>query len=207
MIKEKYITRFISVIFNPLLMPTYSLLIIFNLNVYFSLLLPAAVKWRLISLVFILTFLFPLFILLIMLKRNIIKSIEMKTREERVFPLLITAVFFYINYYLFKNIQVSPIFNYFILGATFGVIFTLIVNFWWKISVHMIAIGGLFGTLLGISFVFLVEINYLILLVIFISGLVGYARLKAKAHNSLQVYSGFLAGTLIMLLIWHYSNA
>ncbi len=202
MIKEKYITRFISAVFNPLLMPTYSLLIIFNLNVYFSLLLPAAVRWRLISLVFILTFLFPLFILLIMLKRKIIKSMEMKTREERVFPLLITAVFFYINYYLFKNIQVSPIFNYFILGATFGVIFTLIVNFWWKISVHMIAIGGLFGTLLGISFVFLVEINYLILLVIFISGLVGYARLKAKAHNQLQVYSGFLAGTFIMLLIF-----
>jgi membrane-associated phospholipid phosphatase len=40
------------------------------------------------------------------------------------------------------------------------------------------------------------------IITVIISGLVGFARLKLKAHNQAQVYTGFLTGAFIMLLFF-----
>lgn len=200
---EKYIAKTISVLFHPLLIPTYTMLILLNIDIYFALLIPDPAKWRLLILIFVLTFLFPSFITIILLKRRIINSLEMKTREERIFPILITALFFYLTYFLFKKLDLAVVFNYFALGATLLVIIALFINFFWKISIHMVALGGMFGSLLGISLSFLIELPLLLTLVILIAGLTGYARLKTGSHIPSQVYIGFLSGAVIMLaLFW-----
>ncbi len=196
---ERKIAKTISILFNPLIVPTYSMLLLFQLDVYFALVVPVDSRWKLTLMIFILTFLFPTLITLIMLKRGVIKSIELETREERVFPFIITAGFFYLCYYLLKSLPIATIYNYFALGATFLIIIALIINFFWKISIHMMALGGMFGLFLGVSIMFLVDIPYLIFLVILISGLTGFARLKLKMHTQAQIYAGFAAGAFLML--------
>ncbi len=200
---ERYIAKTISVLFHPLLIPTYTMLIMFNLDVYFSMLIPDPAKWRLLILIFSLTFLLPSFITVILLKRKVIGSLEMKNRDERVFPILITALFFYLTYFLFKKLELAAVFNYFALGATLLVIIALLINFFYKISIHMLALGGMFGSLTGISFIFLIDLPILLILIIFISGITGYARLRLGHHKPSQVYTGFLSGALVMIsLMW-----
>lgn len=199
---ETKLAKAVSFIFHPLLIPTYALIILFNLHAYFALIIPQIAKWQIIGLVFIITSILPLFFIFLLLKNGVIKSFYMHKREERNFPFIIVAIFYFLTYYLFRQIQIAPLFYFFILGATLLIITTLIINLFWKISIHMIAIGGLLGTLLGISFMFNMNIPFLILLVILCSGLIGFARLKLNSHSPPQIYAGFLTGVSIMLLLF-----
>jgi len=199
---ETKIAKILSLVFFPLLIPTYTLLIIFNINVYFSMIIPQLAKLQILGMVFLITFIFPLFMMILFQRIGIIKSLYMKTKEERTLPYLMTIIFFYLTSYLLKQIQISPIFYYFILGATFLIIITLIINFFWKISIHMIGIGGMLGTFMGLSFLWMIDISFLIILLVLCSGVTGYARLKLNAHNPAQIYSGFLLGTSFMLFLF-----
>ena len=199
---ETKIAKILSLVFFPFLIPTYTLLIIFNMNVYFSMIIPQLAKLQILGMVFLITFIFPLFMMILFQRIGIIKSLYMKTKEERTLPYLMTIIFYYLAYYLLKQLQISPIFYYFILGATFLIIITLIINFFWKISIHMIGIGGMLGTLMGLSFLWMIDIPFLIILLVLCSGITGYARLKLNAHNPAQIYSGFLLGTSFMLFLF-----
>lgn len=196
---ENKIARFLSILFHPLLMPTYAMILLLNLQVYFAMVIPDSGKWRLIGMVFLLTFVFPTIMSLFFIRLKIIKSLEMRTREERVFPFIMTGLFFYLTYFLFKSLNISPVYTYFVIGATFLVVLALIINFFWKISIHMMAIGGMFGTFLGVSLVFFVSLPATIISLVAVAGLTGYARLKLDTHSPAQVYSGFLIGAIVML--------
>ncbi len=199
---ETKIAKILSLVFFPLLIPTYTLLIIFNINVYFSMIIPQLAKLQILGMIFLITFIFPLFMMILFQRIGIIKSLYMKTKEERTLPYLMTIIFYYLASYLLKQLQISPIFYYFILGATFLIIITLIINFFWKISIHMIGIGGMLGTLMGLSFLWMIDIPFLIILLVLCSGVTGFARLKLNAHNPAQIYSGFLLGTSFMLFLF-----
>lgn len=196
---EKKIAKIISIIFHPLLIPTYALLLLINTNTHFTLALPEKLRYITVLFVFLTSFVFPLLIMLILLKVGKIKSLEMKTRQERVLPLLIVAVFFYITYYLLKQGPYFALFNIFMLGATLLVIISLLINYTYKISIHMLALGGMFGTFAGFSIAFNLRLTTLLYLIVFVSGITGFARLRLDAHAPSQVYSGFALGTVFML--------
>jgi hypothetical protein len=137
-----------------------------------------------------------------MKRKGMIKSIQLETREERVFPLIITIIFFFVAYYMLRHIEVLELFHFFLIGSTLLVIIALLINFLTKISIHMIGVGGITGTLIGLSLRMNADLVVLINISLILSGLTGYARLKLKAHNQSQIYSGFLCGLLIMLIIF-----
>ena len=62
----------------------------------------------------------------------------------------------------------------------------------------MLAIGGVIGVMVALNSLFggLVGI---IMLLLFLGGVLGVARLKERAHNKTQIYTGFLIGFLIEL--------
>ena len=116
---QEKIPKIISLIFHPLLIPSYLFISVFNMNSYVSLLIPTTAKFLIFSLVFIATFLFPLLIILIMKRRGLIKSLQMESKEERVYPFLLTGIFFFLSYYMLKQIQISEVFHLFLLALIF----------------------------------------------------------------------------------------
>jgi membrane-associated phospholipid phosphatase len=80
-------------------------------------------------------------------------------------------------------------------------VITLIVNLKWKISAHMIGLGGVTGAITAISQKFSIDLLFVLLLLIFISGIVGWARLYLYAHKPSQVYTGFVVGFLCLFLL------
>ncbi len=199
---ETKFAKAISFIFHPLLITTYSFIILFSLHTFFSLVIPPLAKWMILGIVFVITFLFPALLILVLWKRGLISELNMNKREDRIIPFIMTAIFFSLAYYLLKQLHISPIYNYFMIGTTFSIIIALIINYFWKISIHMIAMGGMLGAFLALSFVLIINIPMLIILIIFISGLVGFARLKLNVHSPAQVYIGFLTGMTIMFLLF-----
>ena len=199
---ETKFAKVISAIFQPLLIPTYGFIILFSLTAFFSLAINPSAKWMIMGIVFLTTFLFPALMILFLLRMGVITSLNLRNRQERVLPFLIAGTFYYLAYYMLKQLQISPIYNYFMIGTTFVIVVSILINFFWKISIHMISLGGLLGAFLGLSFVMMIDMTPLLILIIFVSGMVGFSRLQLKAHTPAQVYSGFIAGLLVMLSLF-----
>jgi hypothetical protein len=195
---EEKIARIISVLFHPLMMPTYAALLLFNIPGHFNLILPLDYRLIVPAFVFTLTFVLAALLILIYLKTGIVQSLEMKSRGERALPLITMAGIYYLTYYLLKQGPGPMLFNFFMLGSTVLVLISLLINYMTKISIHMVAAGGIFGTIAGLAISFHYDLQMLLFLLAFAAGLTGFARLKLKAHTEAQVYTGFLLGVLVM---------
>jgi hypothetical protein len=196
----KIAAKIISSIFHPLLMPVIGLLIIFNTDSYINYAIPVDLKKAVIILIATSTFVIPLLISLLLLNRKLIKSLEMETTKERIIPYAFTIIFYVFTLYMLKQAPIPPIIFKFIIGATLSVILAFIINLKWKISAHMIGIGGLFGALLTISLILEAYITPYIVLTLLVTGLVGTSRLFLNAHTQGQLYAGFFLGLICQII-------
>jgi len=194
----KTFSQIISYIFHPLIIPTLGIFIIFNSGTYISNLIPEA-KQLIYILVFVSTFLFPLLTIPFLLWQKIIKSIYVKTTKERIIPMLLTLIFYYFGYYIIGSNNISGLIRAFFLASIISLTTTFFINIKWKISTHMMGLGGLVGLVIGISLRLDINLIVYLIILIFISGIVGAARLKLNSHNILQVSAGFYIGILIVL--------
>ena len=199
---QKQLSILISSIFHPLLFPTYYLLIFLNTQFGF-LFIPEKGKWMITGLIFITTFLLPMLVTAVF-GRSFSKLFFANLQDKRSL-LLATSIFFYITtYYFLTEIQLSPMLTIFILGSTSLLVLTIVISAFWNISVYMIALGALFGAFLCIALTLKIDMLLLLITLIILAGFIGYSRLKFSFHQPLQIYSGFLLGTIIMYLHFFY---
>jgi len=199
---EKTIARIISVVFHPLLVPTYALLLLLNLKTNMTYALPATHGYMTVLLVFLTSFVAPSLIGFILFRLGIIQSLQMETQKERILPLFTVAMLFYGTYYLLKQEPFYALFNIFMLGSTLLVIISIFINYFTKISLHMMAQGGLTGAFTGFILAFQQPYYGWLYVMLFIAGLTGFSRLKLNAHTPRQVYGGFGLGVLVMLMLF-----
>ncbi|MBC8266405.1 MAG: hypothetical protein H8E84_05510 [Flavobacteriales bacterium] len=125
----------------------------------------------------------------------------MENRKERRWPLLLAIGSYYLLFRLFDAIHIHYVIIQLLLGAMLILFLSAIVSNFWKISLHMLGIGGVIGAFLAIHYLFGGDIN-LIITIIFCAGLVGFSRINEKAHNLKQVYLGFVVGVITEFLIF-----
>jgi membrane-associated phospholipid phosphatase len=200
----KTAAKIISTLFHPLIMPVLGLLIIFNTDSYINYAIPMELKEAVITLVGTSTFIIPLLISLLLLNRKLINSLEMETQKERVIPYAFTIIFYVFTLYMLNKAPIPPIIFNFVIGATLSVIIAFIVNIKWKISAHMIGIGGLLGALICFSIMLEIYITPFIIIALLVAGLVGSSRLLLKAHSQLQIYAGFAVGMSCQIISLYY---
>ena len=200
--REEKLARFVSYLFHPLLMPTYGFLIIFFTDNYISVFTSLGLRLLILAITFVFTFMFPFINAIILLKAGRIKSLSMEDHTERYIPYATTVLYYFALYYLFYSIEEIPsFFKVLVLGAGLSVLLTFIINFKWKISAHTIGIGGIAGAMLGTVYRLQMELYLILMLIILIAGIEGYARLKLNAHTPPQIYTGFLLGFLVEFLL------
>ncbi|MBL4657613.1 MAG: hypothetical protein JKX73_06405 [Flavobacteriales bacterium] len=197
------IPRLISTIFHPLFMPLFGLILVFNASTYLDSSIPDNIQWVVIFTVFIFTCLLPLLNVLYLRRKGMVRSIYLETKKERRLPYAITIIYYIILYTFLKELQLPPILYLIILGSMLASILAFIINFKWKISAHMIGIGGLVGMILGMAERLTLDLNGILIFLFLAAGLVGFSRLKLKAHNPAQIYTGFFvgAGSLLIMLL------
>jgi membrane-associated phospholipid phosphatase len=196
---ENRFAKFISYIFNPLLMPSLGIIIIFNSGTYLSD-LPFEAKRMIFLVIFTGTFVIPLCFLPFYYYFKVIHEINMDKPSQRIIPIAITSFIYCLTFYVTRKIPV-PFFNQFIFAITLIVVFNTIILFWWKISSHLIGIGGITGLVLGMLIRFDTDMTTYLILLILVSGLLGFSRLKLNFHSPSQVYAGYLVGLLVVLFL------
>lgn len=188
----------ISVLLHPLLMSTYGcLLLFFGIhNTIYDYLTTAETKWRITFIVFIFSFLFPAINIYILYKLKRIPAITLSNQKDRTFPYIITALFYFGLFYLMYDISIWSVIKLSVLISGFAILLTAFINLKYKISAHMVGIGGLLGALISISSIIRFDMTPFYIIIIILAGLIGFSRLKLNEHKPSQVYAGFLLGLI-----------
>lgn len=195
---ERKLAQGISLIFQPLFVPIYSLVILFNANTYITYAVQPEIKQFIYLVTLLNTIILPMVVFYYFYRQKIIESFHMHTAKERSLPFFTTLVFHLSTYYLFTKVPMPNLFQNLVLGSVISVLAVLIINFKWKISIHMLGMGGIVGTIIGLVLRYQINAVELVMALVILSGVVGYARLRLNAHTPMQVYVGFVLGTLIL---------
>ncbi len=201
-------------------MVTYMLVILLLANPYQFGVYSISDQWKLVLLVFLSTFVMPAFALFLMRQLNMVSSISLENRKERIGPYIITGIFYMWMFINFKHNQSIPFsLTVATLGATIGLFTAFFFNNFTKISAHAVGMGGLTGLAVINSIYFSfdtfalnswwfgpleISSNFVVMIVIILTGIVCTARMLLNAHSSGQIYGGLAAGFISQFVAFWY---
>lgn len=191
------VAYWLSVVFHPLLMPTYliGLLLFLAPEGLGIMVFDSTFKFYVIGFIFIYTFVLPATSIYWFKRMGLIENIELTNRRDRPVPMLVTAAIYGgLSYFLMtKNPAFSQIGIILAFMATI-VFIGAVVSVFWQISAHAAGLGGVIGGVMVVSKIYGSPLLPVVLGAILIAGLVISARLRLNAHNNAQVIAGFLLG-------------
>ncbi|HPI67938.1 MAG TPA: hypothetical protein PLX41_01070 [Bacteroidales bacterium] len=190
------LAKIISVVFHPILMPLYGLLVIFFAPTILAYLPPAA-KRILFLIVLIDNVIVPLSLMPYLRYRNIITSWAISERKERVLPLIITSLLYAFTVYLLHRFSIPFFIKSFTLATLIVSVSLTLVNFRWKISIHSAGMGGLISLIVVLSLKMHVSLIGCLIGAVLLAGVVMTSRLYLKSHTPAEVWSGFFLGLLV----------
>lgn len=124
----------------------------------------------------------------------------MERREDRFIPLFVMVIFLYATSRFFDGIIALGLYNFYLICNMFLCVVVFWINIYWKISMHGIGWGALSATLLIMTTVLADIFLPYFIISIFVSGVVGSARLYLKSHSASQIYAGFAVGFMLVIL-------
>ena len=193
---DKTIAKSLSVLFHPIAYPTYGFLLLLFFDSQFVIRINDQAKWYILVLVFINTFILPVALLFILKKRGIVSSLKVENREERFYPLFIGLLFYATTWYLISRLPLPSVYSYILSLSVILAILAIIINVFFKISLHSMGAAAFSSALLVISYKYNLQITATIIVVFLISGLLASSRLVLKEHKPSQVYMGLIIGFL-----------
>ena len=136
--------RIISIILQPIFIPLYGFIL---LTEYDSVLsnLPISAKSLIWLIVFLSTGIFPALIIGIGIKYGVITDTFVSNRRQRPIPFFLTFLGYLFGAYWLNRVGLSTFYIAPIIGASVAILIMLPINYFWKISAHLSAMGGLCG--------------------------------------------------------------
>lgn len=203
----KAIANFISYVFHPIFIPLLMVYVLYILMpASFASVKPAAFSLLMIR-VAVITAFFPLLFVALAKGLGFIDSILLKRHKDRIIPLMAVMIFYFWNYWVFKNDTSIPtpiMCKVISLASLWGVVALFMANIFVKVSMHATAIGGLLG--MAILLVIQSPVNMMLplFIAIVLAGIVGTARMILSAHKLSEVYFGYAIGVASMMAAWVY---
>ncbi|MFA6262318.1 MAG: hypothetical protein WC760_12675 [Bacteroidia bacterium] len=191
----------LSVVFHPVFVNSFSLLLLFLLFPSLRYGVHPAMKVFYWSVIFISTGIVPMAWVGVSRLLGKIDSILLPNSDDRNLPYILTASLYMLDFYLAGQWGASSLFRAYLLACSSVVVSVLIINQFTKISIHAASLGALAAVIHQSALVAGFDVRYLMIAALVISGLVLSARLWAESHTSTQVYLGFLVGFLWMVLM------
>ncbi len=214
----KIAAQILSIIAHPLLMLTYMLLLLLLVNPYLFGVnsISDLESKKLILSVFFTSFLLPAIAIFLMRKLDLISSIDMRDKKDRIGPFIVTGIFYlWVFQNVLRNNDMPTAFLIAVLGTTVGLFLCFLINLFFKISLHASGIGGFIGIVLITMWLYSygtfemwlpfigscsISINLVLMLSLLVAGLIGTARLGLGAHTSRELYAGFALGLLCQFI-------
>lgn len=194
--------QFFSVLFHPLFIPTYVVAFLINFHPsYFSGFNNSA-KMMLLLTTALNTAFFPAFSVFIMKGLGFIKSVFLHSQQDRIGPYLASMIFYFWAARVFFKFepQLSPVLPAFMTGVFLTTVAALIINIFYKISMHAIGCGGLLGVFLIIMNSNSMLMTWPLSLALLVTGIVCTSRFIVSNHTPKEIYAGLLVGLLCQLI-------
>lgn len=194
--------RIISYLLHPVLFPSIATFLYF-------IFLPTHVqdqgKSIVLGVVFATTYVIPLVLIFLLKKFKLIENYHLKLIDERKFPTIFMTLLFFLLGMLLLDYKIVDLLAFSFFGCALALIFTYILfSLNLKTSLHTMGISGLIGLICLLSFEYQQNLLIYIVFLFLLFGLIATARLKLKAHSSLEVYLGFFIGLASQLIIYSF---
>lgn len=192
----------ISLLFTPLIIPTYAIFFALNLE-YIAVrsLLSTRIIVALAVLVF--TCILPIISIAILHRMGKISDTGVNKQEERALPYIITIIGYLAGAIYLTNVNAPQWIAMFLIGAGLAAIASMLINIKWKISAHGAGMGGVVAMFFTIWSNGYAQHDFLIAtsIVILLTGIVGTSRLILNKHTLGQVLAGTLNGFIWVFLM------
>ena len=190
------VSKYISAIFSPLLMPTYCMAMAMWLTPLSM--IPENTRLSSSLVILFLTGIIPMAMILGLIKTGHVSNLDISNRRQRLIPLVATSLCYLAASIYLHRIQAPDWLCMLFIGALGAGFIATVVSIWWKISVHATAAGALVGLLVrfSVSELNIVPILPWIVGAILLGGLIGVSRVVLNAHTPGQFVAGELLGGL-----------
>lgn len=188
------ICHWISWLLVPLLMPVYAAMLAFSQTILaFS---SFATRLAFVAIIALINLGVPTAAVLLFKRIGLVKDLGLNDQKERTLPYVvcILCLAFTSAFMAFKG--APDWFVMFFAGSALTGVIEVIVNRWWKISVHAAGAAGITAMLLHLlMFEYSLPSTYMWLMIsIGLAGLLGTARVWLRRHTLWQVLAGYAVG-------------
>ena len=192
--------KFISTILHPTVLPTAGAFLYF---IFVTQQFGKRLQLIILGLIFILTYMVPILLLFFLKNFGFIKDFQVSTIKERRVPVIFMIL---ILYFLGNTIiQITMIRNLGILfyGTSLSLICIYILfSAKLKYSLHLVSMGNMLGFFLIMTNINNLSILFIIIPLIFLSGVLASSRLYLKAHTPVELLIGFFLGFIAQFTLF-----
>lgn len=190
--------KIISGIFSPFHLPV----LVFCMLIFFSYLsyMPWMYNLRIIALVYLFTVLIPRLSIYLYRKVNGWSRHHLSKRESRFLPYFLSILSYTTLLFLMESLKIQRFMIAVVLCAILVQGIGMIINTFFKISMHAAASGAIVGLLMAFSVMLGFNPLVALCICIFLSGVVCSARLILRVHSLGEVLVGVVIGVFCGLL-------
>jgi hypothetical protein len=200
----RFFAKLVSIVFHPLVVGV--IMAAYLLYIHPSYFIGFSEKIKLLKLLAVINnnVFFPLLVVALLKGLGFNKSILLNTQKERIVPYIASITFFFWTYYIFRSQPETPrVLVYMCRGMFFAASGALLLNNYYKISMHGIGVGGLLGLTVVTVFDGTLYSGLPVLIALLISGLVVTARRIASDHQWFDIITGCILGFICQLVaLW-----
>ncbi len=191
------IAKLLSEIFLPLYAPLWAFAGIFVFS--YLKMLPLGYKIQVMLLVMVFCVIIPhagINIFRMLMKWT---HLQLSHREHRHMPYILTLMSYGACLIIMTQKNMILPLKGIVLTSLIAQIACVIINAWWKISIHAVGMGGLLGTLMSFCILFSHNPFWPFCGIMLVSGAVGTSRIILRQNTLSQVIVGFVLGYVIAM--------
>jgi len=198
----KRLSKIISYLLHPIILPTAFAWMVLNGNFYLNnMLKPEAFSIVMLAVV-IFTLAIPALIFVASRYLGIVESLEMHSRQERIFSVTVIGISSWFCWRILGNFELPEYYTDFLLVVFTGAAMGLIITFFKKFSLHVFGWSMMAFTLVWYIFSWQCFSVLFLPLIIALAGVVAWSRLELNAHTTGEIYLGFGFGLLPVLVLF-----
>ncbi len=193
---------FFSYLFHPLLLIVWVSLYLLYVNNTIFLGLDSFDKTKVLLRIISTSVLLPMITVLLLKGLGFIQSIQLHTQRERIIPYVACITFFFWSYYVARQLNDPLPLKAFLLTLFVSASAALIMNNYFKVSMHAMGAGSVFAFFILLLFNGQIDNGLPITLAVFVAGITCTSRLIAGRHHPFDIGFGFVIGFLLQLICW-----
>lgn len=197
----KLLANFFSYLFHPIFIPLYVTWMLAFIHPNYFVGFSTMGKYKILLLVAINAFAFPLITVLLLKGLGFINSIFLRTQKDRIIPYIASMTFFFWTQYVLREQNFVPrILVSFMFGVFISSSAALIANIYHKISMHAIGMGGMLGLFLVVMQQNTMLMTGPLTFVLLTTGIVCTARMIVSDHQPKEIYAGLVVGLICQFI-------